>query len=48
MRRGRQGPAVVWLRVGNTSRRALISWLGPFLPAIVGDLQKGERLVEVR
>jgi predicted nuclease of predicted toxin-antitoxin system len=48
VRRGRPGPAVVWLRVGNTSRRALLDWFTPLLPAILRDLQEGERLVEVR
>ena len=48
VRRGRPGPAVVWLRVGNTSRRALLDWFPPLLPAILRDLQEGERLVEVR
>ena len=42
------GPPVVWLRVGNTSRRALLIWFTAFLPSIINDLQRGERLVEVR
>lgn len=48
VRRGRPGPAVVWLRVGNTSRRALLAWFTGVLPTVVKDLQNGERLVEVR
>ena len=48
VRRGRPGPSVVWLRVGNTSRRALLAWFNSVLPAIISDLQNGERLVEVR
>ena len=48
VRRGRSGPSVVWLRVGNTSRRALLSWFTGLLPTMVSDLQSGERLVEVR
>ena len=48
VRRGRPGPPVVWLRVGNTSRRALLIWFTAFLPSIINDLQRGERLVEVR
>ena len=48
VRRGRPGPSVVWLRVGNTSRRELLDWFTPLLPAILRELQEGERLVEVR
>ena len=48
VRRGRPGPSVVWLRVGNTSRRALLAWFTGVLPTMVNDLQNGERLVEVR
>ena len=38
VRRGRPGPAVLWLR----------TWLEPLLPAIISQLEKGERLVEAR
>ena len=46
--RGRPGPTVVWLRIGNTSTPALLAWLEPLLPRIVLQLEKGDRLVEVR
>lgn len=48
VRRGRIGPSVVWLRVGNCSRRVLLSWLEPLLADILHQLDQGERLVEVR
>jgi predicted nuclease of predicted toxin-antitoxin system len=48
VRRGRPGPAVVWLRIGNSSKRALLAWLEPLMPAIVRQLEQGDRLVEVR
>jgi predicted nuclease of predicted toxin-antitoxin system len=48
VRRGRPGPAVVWLRIGNSSKRALLAWLEPLLPLVVSKLEQGERLVEVR
>jgi predicted nuclease of predicted toxin-antitoxin system len=48
VRRGRPGPAVVWLRIGNSSKRALLAWIEPLLPAIVHQLEQGDRLVEVR
>ena len=28
----RTGPAIVWLRAGNTSNRALPAWFAPLLP----------------
>ena len=46
--RGRRGPSVVWLRVGNTSGSALLAWFEPLLPTIVKKLDEGERLIEVR
>jgi len=48
VRRGRSGPQVVWLRIGNSSNRALQAWLDPLLPLIVSKLEEGERLIEVR
>ena len=45
---GAAGPVIVWLRVGNTSRRELLQWFEPLLPKIEALLQQGERLVEVR
>jgi predicted nuclease of predicted toxin-antitoxin system len=48
VRRGRPGPAIVWLRIGNSSTRALLAWVEPLLPAIVRQLEQGDRLVEVR
>jgi predicted nuclease of predicted toxin-antitoxin system len=48
VQRGRAGPSVVWLRVGNSSKRALFTWLEPLWPTIVKKLQEGERLIEVR
>ena len=48
VRRGRTGPQVVWLRIGNSTRRELFRWLEPLLPAILRQLQQGDRLIEVR
>jgi len=42
-----KAPQVLWLRVGNTSNRALFEWLQPIWPNIERSLQAGERLVEV-
>ena len=41
-------PAIVWLRIGNTSRRALLEWFAPLLPQIEAQLELGEKLIEVR
>jgi len=39
---------IVWLRIGNTSNQALLSWLLPLWPAILDRIESGDRLVEVR
>ena len=44
----RSAPCIVWLRIGNASRRALFAWLEPRLPGIEARLAQGERLIEVR
>jgi predicted nuclease of predicted toxin-antitoxin system len=41
------GPAVVWLRLGNTRRVALLARVEVELPAIVGALEKGDQLIEI-
>ena len=41
------GPAVVWLRLGNTRKGALLRWLEPLLPDILTALERGETLIEV-
>ena len=41
-------PVIVWLRIGNTSRRALLAWLSPLIPQIVKMIELGEWLIVVR
>ena len=41
------GPAIVWLRIGNTSKQALLKWFAPLLPRIESALAAGEKIVEV-
>jgi predicted nuclease of predicted toxin-antitoxin system len=41
------GASVVWLRVGNTTRPALLEWFGKVLPEIESALGSGESLIEV-
>lgn len=40
-------PVVVWLRVKNVSRKALLEWFEPLLPNIVALIKSDERLIEV-
>jgi len=40
------GPAVVWIRPGNTRKLALLQWFESLFPKIVATLEQGERLIE--
>lgn len=40
-------PAVVWLRIGNTRKAALLEWFKPLLPRVLQALERGESLIEV-
>lgn len=40
-------PQVVWIRVGNTRRTALLAWIEKILPEVVKALERGERIVEI-
>jgi predicted nuclease of predicted toxin-antitoxin system len=42
------GPTIVWLRIGNSTNRALLSWLEPRWPMIITLLESKNRLIEVR
>ena len=42
------GPVVIWIRMGNTTRRALMSWVDDLLPTIEELVAGGERLIELR
>ena len=41
------GPAVVWIRIPNVRRRALLVWFESVLPDILTALERGEVLIEV-
>jgi predicted nuclease of predicted toxin-antitoxin system len=41
------GPAIVWMRIGNTTRDAMIKTISAALPAIIAALNRGESVVEV-
>lgn len=44
----KRAPVIVWLRVGNTSRRALLGWIEPLLAQIEAEVKRGESIIEVR
>ena len=46
--RGKPGPSVVWLRIGNCTNTRLLTWFEALLPQVFQRLSQGERLVEVR
>ena len=41
-------PVIVWLRVKNVSRQALLAWFEPMIPQIEHLIASGEMLIEVR
>jgi predicted nuclease of predicted toxin-antitoxin system len=40
------GPVVIWIRLRNTRRAALLDWFGAALPDVVSAMQRGETLIE--
>ena len=42
-----EGPSIVWLRLGDTRRAALLARMEAELPAIVAALERGETLIEI-
>jgi len=48
VRQDQSGPVMVWLRIGNCSNSALQEWFTPLLPAILEEIERGNRIVEVR
>jgi predicted nuclease of predicted toxin-antitoxin system len=41
------GPTVIWIRLPNTRRRALLAWFDTMLPDVLAALERGETLIEV-
>ena len=41
------GPPIVWVHLGNTTKQALLVWFEPLLPAIISSLAEGNKLVEL-
>ena len=42
-----EGPRVVWIRLGNTRRQALLQWFERMLPEVLAALDRGDSLIEV-
>lgn len=40
-------PPVVWIRLGNTRRQALLNWFSPLFPEVLEALEQGEKLIEI-
>lgn len=41
-------PVVVWVRIGNTRRQALLEWFESLISRIVEMINAGNRLIELR
>ncbi len=46
--RAKDGVAVVWLRIRNSSRQVLVAWFMPRLLDVVALIEAGETLIELR
>ena len=44
----KDGARVVWLRIGNSTNRALFAWLESLWPEVIRQLEQGQRVIEVR
>lgn len=42
-----RGPAVVWVRLGNAKKQALLMRFNAVLPRIVAALERGETVIEI-
>ena len=45
---GGEAPAIVWIRVGNTRRHALLEWFEPLIDTVVEMIEAGNALIELR
>ncbi len=48
LRQSTVAPVVVWLRMGNASRKILLQSFQPLVPQIIALIEQGDRLIEVR
>lgn len=45
---GRDAPAIVWVRIQNTRKAALLVWFTPLIDRIVDAVNSGDKLIELR
>lgn len=45
---GGNAPTVVWVRIGNTRRAALLAWFEPLIDDVISLIEAGNRLIELR
>src|SRR4051812_6393603 len=43
----RAGPAIIWVRIGNTTKRELLARISRAWPVILSALERGEAVIEV-
>ena len=41
------GPVIVWARVGNTTRQALIALFDAVFPAVIEAIERGETVIQI-
>jgi predicted nuclease of predicted toxin-antitoxin system len=42
-----KSPALIWVRIGNTTKRVLIERFAEKLPAILESLERGDTIIEI-
>lgn len=40
-------PVIIWVRIGNTRKQALLEWFDTLLPAMTVSLEAGEQVIEL-
>lgn len=40
-------PPVIWIRVGNIGKQALLIWIEPMMARIIVEIESGEKLIEI-
>lgn len=41
------GPAIIWVRIGNTTRRVLLERFAAHFPALLEALHRGETVIQI-
>ena len=44
---GLNAPPIVWIRVGNIGKQALLGWIEPMMVRIITEIESGEKLIEI-